>query len=211
MTVCGIAGVGKIELMLQAAHTALASGWFPGGVLFADTGGPNGREASQILDGFLPALGVPASQIPAGAADRARLYALVLSAFARRDMPVLVLIDNAGPSQLGRLRPLTLPLSILAMAATMLLFTGGIPAGGFGGVERLAVFSLRCWMVIVGIFLLHKTAQGAGAGPASRAATRCLVGRRGLAVMCRLQLAAPVSHDIPSVTGAGQPMTSWTS
>jgi len=106
VTVCGIAGAGKTELMLQAAHTALASGWFPGGVLFADTGGPNGREASQILDGFLRALGVPASQIPAGAADRARLYALVLSAFARRDMPVLVLIDNAGPgSQLGPLLP----------------------------------------------------------------------------------------------------------
>jgi hypothetical protein len=34
----------------------------------------------------------------------------------------------------------TRPLSILAMAATMLLFTGGIPADGFGGVERLAVF-----------------------------------------------------------------------
>jgi hypothetical membrane protein len=53
------------------------------------------------------------------------------------------------------------PLGILAMAATMLLFTGSIPAGGFGGVERLAVFPLRCWMVIVGIFLLRETAQSA--------------------------------------------------
>ena len=67
-------------------------------------------------------------------------------------------------SPLGSLRPVTLPLSILAMAATMLLFTGGIPADGFGGVERLAVFPLRCWMVIVGIFLLRESAQGAGAG-----------------------------------------------
>ena len=67
-------------------------------------------------------------------------------------------------SPLGSLRPVTLPLSILAMAATMLLFTGGIPADGFGGAERLAVFPLRCWMVIVGIFLLRESAQGAGAG-----------------------------------------------
>ena len=65
-------------------------------------------------------------------------------------------------SPLGRLRPVTVPLSILAMAAAVLLFTGGIPAGDFGGVERLAVFPLRCWMVIAGIFLLRDTAQGAG-------------------------------------------------
>jgi hypothetical protein len=37
--------------------------------------------------------------------------------------------------------------------------------------------------------------------------------RRSRSSSWRLQLAAPVSHDIPSVTGAGQPMTSrpsWT-
>jgi len=48
----------------------------------------------------------------------------------------------------------TLPLSILAVTAAVLLFTGRIPAGDFGGVERLAVFPLRCWIVIAGIFLL---------------------------------------------------------
>jgi hypothetical membrane protein len=71
-------------------------------------------------------------------------------------------------SPLGKLWPVTLPLSILAMTAAVLLFTGAIPAGDFGGVERLAVFPLRCWMVIAGIFLLHRTGQGTGAGPASR-------------------------------------------
>lgn len=104
VTVRGIAGAGKTELMLQAAHTALASGWFPGGVLFASAGGSNGREATQILDGFLRALGVPASQIPALAADKAQLYGLILSAFARRGTPVLVLIDNAAPE--SRIEPL---------------------------------------------------------------------------------------------------------
>jgi hypothetical protein len=65
----------------------------------------------------------------------------------------------------------TLPLSILALTAAVLLFTGGIPADGFGAVERLAVFPLRCWMVIAGIFLLREAARSDGAGPASRAAT----------------------------------------
>ena len=70
------------------------------------------------------------------------------------------LIKRSSP--LGRLRPVTLPLGILAVAAAVLFFTGGIPAGDFGEVERLAVFPLRCWMVIAGIFLLRDTAQGAG-------------------------------------------------
>jgi hypothetical membrane protein len=85
------------------------------------------------------------------------------------------LIRRSSP--LGRLRPVTLPLSILAVTAAVLLFTGGIPAGDFGGVERLAVFPLRCWMLIAGIFLLREAARSAGAGPASRTATRCLGGR----------------------------------
>jgi hypothetical protein len=85
------------------------------------------------------------------------------------------LIRRSSP--LGRLRPVTLPLSILAVTAAVLLFTGGIPAGDFGGVERLAVFPLRCWMVIAGIFLLREAARSDGTGPASRAATLCLEGR----------------------------------
>ena len=64
------------------------------------------------------------------------------------------LIRRSSP--LGRLRPVTLPLGILAVTAAVLLFTGGIPAGYFGFVERLAVFPLRCWMVIAGIFLLRE-------------------------------------------------------
>jgi hypothetical membrane protein len=97
----------------------------------------------------------------------------VLGAFAG------IVVGNGGfvlagltrrSSPLGRLRPVTLPLSILALTAAVLLFTGGIPAGDFGGVERLAVFPLRCWMVIAGIFLLREAARSAGAGPGSRGA-----------------------------------------
>ena len=82
------------------------------------------------------------------------------------------LIRRSSP--LGRLRPVTLPLSILAVTAAVLLFTGGIPADGFGGVERLAVFPLRCWMVIAGIFVLREAARSDEAGPARRTETRCL-------------------------------------
>jgi hypothetical protein len=67
------------------------------------------------------------------------------------------LIGRTSP--FGRLRPLTLPLSILAMAATVLLFTGHIPASGFGAVQRLADYPLRCWMVIAGIYLLREATQ----------------------------------------------------
>jgi hypothetical protein len=95
---------------------------------------------------------------------------------------VVIVVGNSGfllaglikrSSRLGRLRPVTLPPSILAVIAAVLSFTGGIPAGEFGGVERLAVFPLRCWMVIVGIFLLRDTARGRN-GPARRTETRCL-------------------------------------
>ena len=65
------------------------------------------------------------------------------------------LIRRASP--LGRLRPLTLPLGIVAMAATVLLFTGVTPAAWFGGMERLALYPLRFWMVIAGIYLLRET------------------------------------------------------
>lgn len=92
---------------------------------------------------------------------------------------VAIVVGNCGfvlaglirrSSPLGRLRPVTLPLSILALAAAVLLFTGGIPADEFGLVQRLAVFPLRCWMVIVGIVLLREAARSDGQELARRAA-----------------------------------------
>ncbi len=99
VTVRGMAGAGKTELALQTAHAALTNGWFPGGALFADAGGRNGSGNTQILDGFLRALGVPAAQIPAGLDGKARLYALILAAFARQGKRVLIVIDDAGPGR----------------------------------------------------------------------------------------------------------------
>lgn len=99
VTVSGTAGAGKTELALRAAHIALANDWFPGGTLFANAGGRNGPGASHILDGFLRALGVSAAQVPAGLDGKARLYGLILAAFARQGRRVLVVIDDAAPGR----------------------------------------------------------------------------------------------------------------
>jgi hypothetical protein len=54
-------------------------------------------------------------------------------------------------------------------AATVLMFGGYTPVTGFGGMERLAVYPLRCWLVIAGIWLLHgQTTRGLIRLPCSR-------------------------------------------
>lgn len=100
--VSGVAGAGKTELTLQAAHAALANGWFPGGVLFAELHGddPANRQSSDhVMAGFLRAIGVPARRIPAGRLDRALLYGKVMAAFARHGRRILVLLDAATLDQ----------------------------------------------------------------------------------------------------------------
>jgi tetratricopeptide (TPR) repeat protein len=95
----GLAGVGKTELAVQAAHIALDRGWFPGGVLFADLFGYDPARSlgpGQALEGFLRALGIPGEHIPPEVQDRARLYASVLAAYACEGRPILVVADNAS-------------------------------------------------------------------------------------------------------------------
>ncbi|MFB4283135.1 tetratricopeptide repeat protein, partial [Nonomuraea sp. MTCD27] len=103
----GMGGVGKTELAIQAARAVLARGWFPGGVLFVDLFGydPGRRlDPGHALDGLLRALGIPGEHIPFETQDRARLYASVLSAYARAERPILVVVDNAA--DLEQVRPL---------------------------------------------------------------------------------------------------------
>ncbi|WP_146058972.1 hypothetical protein [Actinomadura rubteroloni] len=95
----GLAGVGKTELAVQAARTALRRGWFSGGVLFADLFGYDNdrrRDPGQVLEGMLGALGVPGEHIPAHAQDRSRLFRSVLAEFAARGRRILVVADNAN-------------------------------------------------------------------------------------------------------------------
>lgn len=103
VAVAGLAGVGKTELVVQAAARALAQpGWFPGGVLFVDLFGydPERRVApEEALAGFLRALGLPGEHVPAGVQDRTRLYHSVLAAFAEQGRRILVVVDNASSAE----------------------------------------------------------------------------------------------------------------
>jgi tetratricopeptide (TPR) repeat protein len=95
----GMGGIGKTELALQAAHTVLGRGWFPGGVLFVDMFGydPERRvTAAQAAAGFVRALGIPGEYIPADAQDLSRLLRSVLDAYATQGRPVLMVVDNVS-------------------------------------------------------------------------------------------------------------------
>ncbi|GGQ36715.1 hypothetical protein GCM10010266_70120 [Streptomyces griseomycini] len=101
--VIGLPGVGKTELVLQAADRACREeGWFPGGVLFVDlqgyrppaAGGP--LPAHRVLRSFVASLGVSADHLPDDVQDLARVYRSALTAYADRDRRVLVVIDNAA-------------------------------------------------------------------------------------------------------------------
>ncbi|MCM3821626.1 tetratricopeptide repeat protein [Streptomyces sp. DR3-1] len=110
VVVSGIPGVGKTELLLQVAHTALAqAGWFPGGTLFVDLRGYDARQRlspKRALGSLLEALGVPAEHIPARRDDRCRLYRSALAALAEAGRRVLVVLDNVrGDQQLQHLLP----------------------------------------------------------------------------------------------------------
>lgn len=55
----------------------------------------------------------------------------------------------------GRLRAVTLPLSLITLAATWLMFSHRTPVLGYGGMERAALYPLLCWTAIVGTCLLR--------------------------------------------------------
>jgi hypothetical protein len=93
--VAGLAGVGKTALAVHAAHAAVATGWFPGGVLFIDLHGydPSPLQPGQALDALSRALGIRDEDIPDGTEQRAALYR---SALAEIKDAVLIVADNAS-------------------------------------------------------------------------------------------------------------------
>ena len=96
----GTAGVGKTALALQWAHQM--AGRFPDGQLYVNLRGYGPGEpmtAGDALTGFLRALGVPGTDIPAETERRAARYRGLLS--GRR---VLIILDNA--CEAGQVRPL---------------------------------------------------------------------------------------------------------
>jgi DNA-binding SARP family transcriptional activator/Tfp pilus assembly protein PilF len=128
--VSGTAGVGKTTMVVHWAHRASAH--FPGGQLYVNLQGfgPDGAalEPGEVVHGFLEALGVPATKIPAGLPARTALYRSALA--GRR---VLVVLDNARDAQ--QVRPL-LPGSpgCLTVVTSRSELTGLIAAEGALGL-----------------------------------------------------------------------------
>ncbi|QFY07513.1 SARP family transcriptional regulator [Nonomuraea phyllanthi] len=99
--IVGKAGVGKTSVAARAAHDLARH--FRGGRLFAALQAGSGRPVSpsQVLERFLTALGVPASEVPEGLEERAETYRHLLA--ARRTL--IVLDDVAGEGQVLPLLP----------------------------------------------------------------------------------------------------------
>jgi len=99
--ISGTAGVGKTTLAVRWAGGVSSA--FPDGQLYVNLRGfdPVGQamEPSDVVCGFLRALGVPEREIPAALDDQAALYRTVLA--GRR---ILVLLDNARDEE--QVRPL---------------------------------------------------------------------------------------------------------
>lgn len=97
--VVGPGGVGKSALALHTAHACRED--FPDGQLYADLGGPGGaaRDAFDVLEVFLPSLGMPGPAMPDTMEGRLQLYRSLLA--SRR---VLVVLDNAASD--SQVRPL---------------------------------------------------------------------------------------------------------
>ncbi|MEU4153154.1 tetratricopeptide repeat protein [Streptomyces sp. NPDC026659] len=131
IVVTGPAGVGKTALALRFCHAQADS--HPDGALFTDLGGFGGRalRTTDVLAGFLLALGTPASDIPSSFQDRQNLYR-TLTARSR----LIVLIDNA--SKEADVRDL-LP----AGPAVMVVVTSRRRLAGLTGTRTLRLGTLQ--------------------------------------------------------------------
>ncbi|MFI9228747.1 tetratricopeptide repeat protein [Streptomyces rimosus] len=107
VAVSGLAGTGKTELVLQAAHRALMEeNWFPGGVLFVDLHGYDAKRKvspKRALGTLLRALGVPPKHIPPRAEERAHVYRSALSTLAAAGKRILVVLDDVPATDKVRL------------------------------------------------------------------------------------------------------------
>lgn len=128
VVISGLAGAGKTELAVQAARTAIARGWFPGGALFIDMFGHDldrRVEPGPALEGLLGDLGIPFQDIPLSVPDRARLYASALASYANEGRRILLVIDNASDArQIMQLLPSDGTTGVIVTSRTSLALLG---------------------------------------------------------------------------------------
>lgn len=131
----GMAGVGKTQLAVHAAHELVRSGRFTDIQLYADLRGFDPElppaDPADVLERFLLAVGVPAQKIPAAEQERA-----VLLRDRLFDQDALVLLDNAADE--AQIRDL-----IPSGPRCLVMVTSRRTLAGLDGasVHRLDVFS----------------------------------------------------------------------
>ncbi|MBF9127657.1 DUF998 domain-containing protein [Plantactinospora sp. S1510] len=130
-----------VTAMLLAAGTVLT--WHVAG------SGRRARAAQSLL--LLGAVGYAlAAAYPADVDENAHvLGALLIMGMGNLGLLLAALAPRA--TTLGRLRALTLPMALLALAGTTLFFTQHGLGLGVGGMERVAVFPLPVWACCVGV------------------------------------------------------------
>ncbi|MER7703995.1 ATP-binding protein [Kitasatospora sp. NPDC097605] len=100
--VTGMPGVGKSELVVQAVGHAVERRWYPGGTFHLDLAHRHTGlrlTPAEGLNAMLDALGVDTSELPAALDDRTHLYRRTLTATARREGAVLVMLDNVTSAE----------------------------------------------------------------------------------------------------------------
>ncbi|MEY9863388.1 tetratricopeptide (TPR) repeat protein [Catenulispora sp. GAS73] len=133
----GMAGVGKTQLVIRAAHELVRAGRFADVQLYVNLRGFDADAApadpADVLDSFLRQLEVPARRIPADRAERAAMFR---DRIAGRD--ALLVLDNAADeAQVADLIP--------ADPRCLVLVTSRRSLAGLDGARlfRLDVFPLR--------------------------------------------------------------------
>ncbi|NUR28533.1 MAG: hypothetical protein HOV83_22295, partial [Catenulispora sp.] len=91
----GMAGVGKTQLAIRAAHELVRAGRFADVQLYVNLRGFDAEagpaDPAEVLDSFLRQLEVPARQIPGGRAERAAMFRDRIAGRA-----ALIVLDNAA-------------------------------------------------------------------------------------------------------------------